>query len=151
MKTEQKGSETLLLQEAGPQMNTFPLSHFLTAYPHSSKRRQPKRDERKRDDSVLVLSHSLLSFFRVCFRGATRRCPPLITSSLSFHWYFLFWIYMRITWRANHLSVTHPFLTAHFDDYPMFEFFSIIPHSHKHTPLPPTHPLTVGWQMHFAF
>lgn len=26
------------------------------------KKRQPKRDERKRDDSVLVLSHSLLSF-----------------------------------------------------------------------------------------
>lgn len=62
MRTEEKGSETHL-QKAGLQMNTFPL-----AFPYSSsplqKKRQPQRDERKRDDSVLVLSHSLLSFRR---------------------------------------------------------------------------------------
>ena len=65
MKTEGKGSETHL-QKAGLQMNTFPLAFPYSLSSTEKKKREretvKERDERKRDDSVLVLSHSLLSF-----------------------------------------------------------------------------------------
>lgn len=60
MKTEGKGSETHL-QKAGLQMNTFTLT-FSYSLSSLQKKRQPERDERKRDDCVLVLSQPLLPF-----------------------------------------------------------------------------------------
>lgn len=85
MRTEEKGSETHL-QKARLQMNTFPL-----AFPYSSsplqKKRQPKRDERKRDDSVFSFVTLLIIVFLVCFRvaAAVVRCLSQVpVNSLAF-------------------------------------------------------------------
>lgn len=120
MRTEEKGSETHL-QKAGLQMNTFPLTFPNSTSPfHTHKKQDSQIEMRGRGMTVLVLSLSLLSS-PALFQSSRCCCPPLITSPCHYTGIFCFGFTCELLGEQI-VYVSHPFLTAHFNDYCVFEF-----------------------------
>lgn len=83
------------------------------------------------------------SVFPVSFQNSHRCCPLLITRPCHFTGIFWFGFTCELLGKQI-IYMSHPFLTAHFDDYTMFEF-SLLFHV-----LPPTN-TTVGRGKCFFF
>lgn len=122
-------------------MNTFPSRISLQLGP--STEREPAKERGEEEGWLSLSCVTLLTIvFLVCFRVAADCCQLLIASPCHFTGIFCF----GFTWELRGKQIiymSHPFLTAHFNDYSVFEFSQLfyVPFSP-----PPPSPLSLCGQ-----